>query len=265
MSAHVHGPTTHSVKLHSEECNFGPWKILSRKGPILKSDEADSLTDELGIPALPEMVFGDSLLRIEHVDGFGMEFNARDALRKVDTKQDSLKVAAAEEWQRLRDGSEFIKNVVKPYDWTYTTDYVGTLFNSSSGKEVEVSSTLERIDIEKLKARERIHFYADLLLFEDELADHGAATFNVKIRVMPSSFFILIRYFLRVDSVLIRMNDTRIYHEAGWNHILREFSSKEKKICDLKDARADQSEIAAQLDATVERFEKLSFPLQTPL
>lgn len=34
-------------------------------------------------------------------------------------------------------------------------------------------------------------------------------------RVMPTSFFLLLRFFLRVDGVLIRINDTRLYHEAS--------------------------------------------------
>lgn len=33
-------------------------------------------------------------------------------------------------------------------------------------------------------------------------------------RVMPTSFFLLLRFFLRIDGVLIRMNDTRLYHEV---------------------------------------------------
>jgi type 2A phosphatase activator TIP41 len=32
---------------------------------------------------------------------------------------------------------------------------------------------------------------------------------------MPTSFFLLLRFFLRVDGVLIRINDTRLYHEAS--------------------------------------------------
>ena len=32
---------------------------------------------------------------------------------------------------------------------------------------------------------------------------------------MPSSFFLLLRFFLRIDGVLIRMNDTRLYHEVA--------------------------------------------------
>lgn len=32
---------------------------------------------------------------------------------------------------------------------------------------------------------------------------------------MPTSFFLLMRFFLRVDGVLIRINDTRLYHEVS--------------------------------------------------
>lgn len=50
---------------------------------------------------------------------------------------------------------------------------------------------------------------------------------------MPSSFFILLRYFLRIDSVMLRMNDTRYYHEFGSDFILREYTSREAKAQDL--------------------------------
>lgn len=51
---------------------------------------------------------------------------------------------------------------------------------------------------------------------------------------MPSSFFILLRYFLRVDNVLIKINDTRLYHEFENNYIIREYTSRESKVDELK-------------------------------
>jgi hypothetical protein len=48
-------------------------------------------------------------------------------------------------------------------------------------------------------------------------------------RVMPNSFFILLRYFLRIDGVMLRLNDTRYYHEFDTDFILREYTSKEAK------------------------------------
>ena len=59
-------------------------------------------TNELKLPSLPEMVFGDNCLRIEHQAGFGLEFNALDALRLVDSERDLMKVACAEDWQKSR-------------------------------------------------------------------------------------------------------------------------------------------------------------------
>jgi len=50
---------------------------------------------------------------------------------------------------------------------------------------------------------------------------------------MPNSFFILLRYFLRIDNVLLRMNDTRYYHEFDSDFILQEYTSREAKVQDL--------------------------------
>ncbi|KAJ7385752.1 hypothetical protein OS493_013785 [Desmophyllum pertusum] len=73
-----------------------------------------------------------------------------------------------------RQDSEYIKEVIKPFDWTFTTDYKGTL----TGKEeivMKIESTKERIDMEQLKVKEKIYFYEDIILYEDELADNGIA------------------------------------------------------------------------------------------
>lgn len=51
---------------------------------------------------------------------------------------------------------------------------------------------------------------------------------------MPNSFFILLRYFLRIDNVMLRINDTRIYHEFGKNYLLREYTSREAKVQDIR-------------------------------
>ena len=44
--------------------------------------------------------------------------------------------------------------------------------------------TSERIDIEKLKAPEKIHFFDEIILYEDELHDNGCAVLNVKVVCM---------------------------------------------------------------------------------
>lgn len=66
----------------------------------------------------------------------------------------------------------------------------------------QVSPTSERIDLEKLKAREQIMFFEDVLLFEDELHDHGVSMISVKI-VSDVHFFLC---FLRMCWYLLIYN-----------------------------------------------------------
>ena len=65
---------------------------------------------------------------------------------------------------------------VKPFDWTFTTDYQGT-----TNDMFKIESTDKKIDKFKLMAKEEILFYTDLTLFEDELHDHGIAALSVKM------------------------------------------------------------------------------------
>lgn len=51
---------------------------------------------------------------------------------------------------------------------------------------------------------------------------------------MPSGFYILLRYFLRVDNVMIRMNDTRYYWETSKDYIIKEYTSREATYDKLK-------------------------------
>ena len=51
---------------------------------------------------------------------------------------------------------------------------------------------------------------------------------------MASGFLVLQRFFLRVDGVLVRINDTRLYHAAQTDYLLREYTSREAKIQDLR-------------------------------
>lgn len=100
------------------------------------------LADELHMPSLPEMMFGDNILRIQHDRGFGIEFNATDALKCVNNCQGMIKVACAEEWQESRYSilSPVGKywccmwnshKVVKITDWTLE-DHVAFMYDHRS-------------------------------------------------------------------------------------------------------------------------------------
>ncbi|CAD5112146.1 DgyrCDS1385 [Dimorphilus gyrociliatus] len=185
--------------------SFGLWTITETKSHILESEgeKRREFEENLELPHLPEMLFADNSLEFVHKNGFGIKFCALDALKGVDAHRDLIKVAYADEWKESRTSQEGVDNVVQPHDWTYTTDYKGSLI-SGELESIKVIPTKERINLEKLKIREKILFYSDILLFEDELGDNGEAKLGVKVRVMPSGFFILSRFYMRVDDVIVR-------------------------------------------------------------
>lgn len=54
---------------------------------------------------------------------------------------------------------------------------------------------------------------------------------------MPSCLFVLGRFFLRVDGVLFRLFDTRIFHSFGSSEVVRETRGKEASYSDVKRVR----------------------------
>lgn len=281
--------------------------------------------------SMPDMLFNNNLFRLEHMSGVGIEFNPLDALKKVEETQDPLRVAVADGWQSARACCPFAKSVSRPFDWTFTTDYRGTILSavkktikpchksktftpkqesiptrrsqqsivdalkqqdaiearpSSASSQsdpmidihhtdddtrtseedrltIRVEETDERIDVNKLKQREEILFYDDVTLYEDELADHGTAQYSVKVRVMPNSMFVLARYYLRIDGVLARINDTRVYHELHKRYALREYTNREAKLEGMElptSTVTNPNELMNHLPLIHCRYEKLILP-----
>ncbi|CAI6337130.1 unnamed protein product [Periconia digitata] len=202
------------------------FRITTRKLPILKAGPIEEMTQNLGI-APPEMIFGDNLTRIEHAPtGWFIEFNAFDALDRVDkTGESMLKVSYSKEWQQNRQKQfEDIKEVVKPFDWSYSTDYKGTTPTNPAFQPTETP-----IPLALLRRPDPIQFFDDVVLYEDELADNGIAMLSCKIRVMPARLLLLVRFFMRLDGVLFRIRDTRVFIEFATGEVIREYTAREEK------------------------------------
>jgi type 2A phosphatase activator TIP41 len=118
---------------------------------------------------------------------------------------------------------EGIKEVIKPFDWSYSTDYKGSVYPTA--KQFEAST--KEIPIELLKRPDPILFFDDVMLYEDELADNGVSMLSCKIRVMPARLLLLARFFMRLDNVLFRLRDTRIYVDFDSLEVIREYQSRE--------------------------------------
>jgi type 2A phosphatase activator TIP41 len=221
------------------------FKITTRKLPILKAGPIEEMTSKLCITP-PEMIFGDNIMSIEHkASGWGVAFNAFDALDRVDkTGETMLKVSYSKEWQKNRwlhfnvyssgpgelltwgreKVHEGIKEVVKPFDWSYSTDYKGTI----SSSEYTLEPTTRPIPLELLRRQDPILFFDEVMLYEDELADNGIAMLSCKVRVMPARLLLLCRFFMRLDDVVFRIRDTRVFIEFATGEVIREYGAKEE-------------------------------------
>ncbi|KIW05915.1 uncharacterized protein PV09_03108 [Verruconis gallopava] len=207
------------------------FKITTHKLPISRAGPIEEMTERLGITP-PEMIFGDNSISIEHMQsGWSINFNSFDALDRVDKKGSSmLKVAHSKEWQQTREHvHEDIKEVIKPFDWSYSTDYMGT---TSSAPELTPSQ--KAIPIGLLTRPDPILFFDEVMLYEDELADNGIAMLSCKIRVMPERLLLLSRFFLRLDGVLFRIRDTRVFVEFETGEVIREYTAREEKYETIK-------------------------------
>lgn len=121
------------------------------------------------------MVFHKNTLTLEHENGATMAFTPIEALKKVRNEKLDIKVSCSDEWQESRPKDK-TQEKLKPFDWTFSTDYQGTL-----NEKFIVEPTDLKIDRFKLMVKEQILFYNDLTLFEDELHDNGTSECSVKI------------------------------------------------------------------------------------
>jgi len=86
---------------------------------------------------------------------------------------------------------------------------------------------MEIIPIELLKRPDPILFFEEVVLFESELDDNGISILSCKLRVMPDRMLLLCRQFMRLDDVLIRVRDTRIYVDFNRGKIIRDYTERE--------------------------------------
>lgn len=250
----------------------GAWKVTTRKQPILKAEPIETMTQELGIP-IPEMIFGDNFVSITHIpSNWTIAFNAQDALDRVSkTEEGMLQVAVAEEWKKDREHQEEVAQVVKPFDWSYSTDYKGTTYSEGNGEWTESSQAKHPIRTDLLSRPDPILFFDQVDLYEDELADNGIALLSIKVRVMPDRLLLLSRFFLRLDGVIVRIRDTRVYVEHASKTVIRQYTAKEgkydtvqEKLRGMKEnapeAFRDPNRIASFLDTIEDRTDVLEVP-----
>ncbi|WFD27532.1 Tap42 interacting protein [Malassezia nana] len=222
----------------------GDWTVRVTHGSIANASDIDALTDKLGIPP-PEMPFLHNSLTLEHApSGFSYCFDAARALQCVDGVRAEQQLTPIQcsgtptADPPARPKRSFSRSGIqgdlsaqltstKQYDWTYSSTFPG--MPGATAPDVHhgdlpvktawvdafhpgTDPMRDRIPVERLGAHgEPILFYDEVVLYEDELGDNGSSLLSVKVRVMPSSLLVLQRFFLRVDHVVFRLFDTRLF------------------------------------------------------
>lgn len=110
------------------------------------------------------------------------------------------------------------------------------------------SDSTKPIPIALLTRPDPILFFDELVLYEDELADNGITMLSCKIRVMPARLLLLTRFFLRLDHVVCRIRDTRVFVEFETGEVIREYTAREEKYETIRQKLAPhREEIPAML------------------
>jgi len=186
-------------------------------------------------------------------ENFKETFDTTPDIDSITVIPTELKIKQAEFWKHKKVSEDAdIKVLEKISDWTYSTPYKGSIkkikttkieedlkdgiekLSISSESKIYLAKTDEEIPLNNLTASNPIKWFSEFLLFEDELGDCGLSQSTFRFRAMGDCFFGLLRSYLRVDDVCVRIYDTRIYHEFGKNYILREFSTRENTFDELK-------------------------------
>ncbi|KAK3295484.1 TIP41-like family-domain-containing protein [Chaetomium fimeti] len=230
-------PTASNPDLATRTHTQPPFQISTRKLPILKAGPIDALAARLTIP-IPEMIFGDNLVAIRHTPtGWAVQFGAEAALDTVDKTGEGgmLRVAYAREWSRSRERtSAGISEVVRPFDWSYSAAYKGDEVKAADGRGLKGGGEEGEIPLELLKRRDPILFADEVVLYESELDDNGISAMTVKVRVMAQRMLLLCRLYMRLDGVVVRVRDTRVYVDFEKEVVIREYTAREDVFENVK-------------------------------
>lgn len=199
------------------------WHFKCKHGQAVSSHKRLELSDELGLKPmipLPEIVFDNSFLTIKWA---------------AKSLQLSFSVVGALAAWRDENQEEIGSWDHTSFDYTYRSNYGGDIAMGCDTKDkIEIIPSEEQIPLEKLQQRVEILYYDHVILFEDDVRDLGEIYTEAKIRVMHFGFLVLCRYYCRVDEKIVKMIDTRYYHEFGKDFIWRDRQVREARVSLLR-------------------------------
>ena len=227
------------------------WDFYNHSENMMSSKDLDLLIknkeeNKLYINHLPEIFYGlNRLFLINKSKNFCYEFNpiqmlslTNENIRKKLLKEKEIYYIpspAKSQYSKPND----IKN---EEDWSFSSPYIGHISSIKDNIMIkyypEIKET-KKFKIEKSSIKfpetkvENVLNYNKIHFFEDELGDIGFSEGKIGFGVMNDFFLGLMRCYLRVDNMLVRNIDTKIYHKFGDNYIIRNFLVKEKTYDEL--------------------------------
>lgn len=236
--------------------------IRLQQGQMMGSEAIDALSASLSIK-VPCIIFRNSCLEFSlHSEDLKFLIDLNKSLELISISKRlsllsqnppyapdaitfiprDLKVSMAGHWENrvvpkdtafLQDTSEKAAAPVfdSGSDWTFTTLYKGHFEGN-----VRTEETTQGIPVERLGPDNPILWGGEVVFYEDELDDCGHCKFGVRVRAMGDCFFALLRLYLRVDHVVVRILDTRIFHSYEERSLIREFQARESSYDELRAA-----------------------------
>ena len=227
------------------------WDFYTHIENMLNSSDLDILCrnkeeNKLYISHLPEIFYGfNRLFLVNKNKNFAYEFNplqmlslTNNVIRKKWMKEKEIYYIpnqAKSQYTRVEEG-------ISEVDWSFSSPYMGhitPIFKSDinmfypemkESKKFEIKAS--KISFPETKIDNMLN-YNQIHFFEDELGDIGFSEGKIGFGVMEDCFLGLMRSYLRVDNMVVRNIDTKIYHKFGEKYIIRHFSVKEKNYDDL--------------------------------
>ena len=232
--------------------SYKGWDFYSHTENMLNSKDLDILIKNkeengLFVSHLPEIFYGfNRLFLINESQNFCYEFtpiqmlsltnyNIREKLLK-EKEIYYIPIQAKSQYSKIED----TKNEM---DWSFSSPYMGhitSINNCIMNKYYHKINETKKFKIEKSNIIfpeikiENVLNYNQVQFFEDELGDIGLSEGKIGFGVMDECFLGLMRCYLRVDNMVVRNIDTKIYHKFGEKYIIRNFTVKEKTYDELK-------------------------------
>lgn len=216
-------PIMPSDKKNLEHDFVNEWDFYWSNERMMSSKEMDIISDRMKINRLPEIFYGNNLFYlVNSKSNFLYEISPMEMLNmssyslrqeKLQNSQNKnsdlnfiyyepgdVKVQYHNKWKDLKIDREDVKKLDPKEDWTYSSPYMGTIYNLdqhiifdsvsdslqtsydpfNKNCKFEIKETEMKLPVERLGPNNPILKYIELNLFDDELNDNGVSMGNFR-------------------------------------------------------------------------------------